>query len=417
MRIDDFDRICVVGLGRSGVALVNLLLDLGKKVKVSEVAEDKAFPSRLINDLIGKGVEFEFGGHSRNFFKDVQLSVLSPGVDLNSSSIRPIVLANNTPCVGEIEFSSWLTKSRIIAITGTNGKTTSSELTYQVLKHKYNRVFLGGNIGNPFSSFVLNTKPGDLIVLEISSFQLESIIEFRPYVAALLNIEPDHLDRYRDFKDYFQAKMNIFKNQQPDDWTILNKNIDFRAQIERAIKSRIVYFSQEFSNQNFSCVYRIAAVFGLTKTDCLEVFSRFKGLKHRLQVVARLNNVTFVNDSKATNPASTVWALVNTKSPLILIAGGKDKGLDYSSIRPYLKKVKKLNLFGEAAVNINQALGSKVETELFPSLDKAVLSSYRSANPGDTVLLSPMCSSFDMFSDYQERGDKFIEIVNSLGDN
>ena len=414
MRIDDFKKVCIVGWGRSGISLTNLLLGLGKEVKVSEAAEDKTFPPQLINDFARKGVKFEFAGHSKEFIKDAQLLILSPGVDLSSSPVKQIAQVYKIPCVGEIEFSSWLTKAKIIAITGTNGKTTCSELTYQLLKHTKRQVFLGGNIGKPFSSFVLDTKKKDLIVLEISSFQLESIIEFKPYLAAFLNIEPDHLDRYSDFKDYFQAKLNIFKNQDREDWAILNKNIDFRSQIEKAIKSQLVYFSKEFSNENFSCVYRIAAVFGLTKIDCLKVFSEFKGLRHRLEVVRELNKVTFVNDSKATNPSSTIWALKNTKAPIILLAGGKDKGLDYSSILPNLGKVKKVNLFGEAAVKIGEALGSKVETEIFSSLEEAVLSSYQGVASGDTILLSPMCSSFDMFSNYQDRGDKFIEIVNSI---
>lgn len=414
MRIDDFKKVCVVGWGKSGISLCNLLLHLGKEIKVSEAAEAKTFSSQLTDDFVKKGVRFEFGGHSQKFIKDTQLLILSPGVDIARSSILEIVQAHNIPYAGEIEFSSWLTTSKIIAITGTNGKTTSSELTYQILKHTKRRVFLGGNIGIPFSSFVLDTKKEDLIVLEVSSFQLESIIKFKPYVAAFLNIEPDHLDRYPDFKDYFQAKLNIFKNQDSQDWAVLNKKIDFRSQIERVIKSQLVYFSQEFSNENFSCVYRIAAIFGLTKIDCLKVFSEFKGLPYRLQVARKLNKITFINDSKATNPSSTIWALKNTKAPIILLAGGKDKGLDYSSILPHLKKVKRVNLFGEAAFKIREALGAKVETELFESLEEAVLSSYQGAESGDTILLSPMCSSFDMFSDYQARGDKFIEIVNSI---
>ena len=414
MNIDNFKKVCVVGWGRSGISLANLLLRLGKKVGISEIAEANSFPSQLINDFTSKGVEFEFGGHSEKFIKDAQLLILSPGVDLSSSVIKKIAQANNIPCVGEIEFSSWLTKAQIIAITGTNGKTTTSELIYQVLKRKERRVFLGGNIGRPFSSFVLETEEEDLVVLEISSFQLETTLKFKPYVVAFLNIEPDHLDRYSDFKDYFQAKLNIFKNQGREDWAVLNKNIDFRSQIEKVIKSQLVYFSQELSNENFSCVYRIASIFGLTKIDCLKVFSEFKGLRHRLQVARKLNKITFINDSKATNPSSTIWALKNTKAPIILLAGGRDKGLDYSSILPHLKKVKRVNLFGEAAVKIREGLGSGVETKVFQSLEKAVLSSYQEAESGDTILLSPMCSSFDMFSNYQDRGDRFIEIVNSI---
>jgi UDP-N-acetylmuramoylalanine--D-glutamate ligase len=340
--------------------------------------------------------------------------VLSPGVDIaNSSAIkysRELVI----PWVGEIELSFWLTEAKIIAITGTNGKTTTTHLTHQVLSKNKKRVFLGGNIGTPFSSFVLKTKKNDLIVLELSSFQLESILKFHPYVAAFLNIEPDHLDRYKDLKDYLDAKLNIFKNQDDDDWAVINKNINFRPKVESAIRSKKVYFSDEFSNENFSCVYKIASLFNLSKIDCLKVFSSFKGFAHRLQFTRNINGVDFINDSKATNPSSTVWALRNTKAPVILIAGGKDKGLDYSSILPYSNRIKKINLVGEASGKIKKALNTDKKIEIFSSLKAAVAASYKEASGGDTVLFSPMCSSFDMFRDYEERGDKFMTIVTGL---
>ncbi len=414
MRIDDFKEICVVGWGRSGISLCNLLLRLGKKVRISEIAEAGSFPDQLINDFIKKGVKVEFGGHSEKFIKAAKLLVLSPGVNPDRSPLSEIAQTHNIPCVGEIELSSWLTRAKLIAITGTNGKTTTAHLIYQLLKQREKRIFLGGNIGIPFSSFVLDTKKGDFIVLEVSSFQLETIVEFRPYVAAFLNIEPDHLDRYSDFRDYFQAKLNIFKNQEKGDWAILNKNMDFCTQVKKAVKSQTVYFSGEFPNENFSCAYKIAAVFGLGKADCGSIFSHFLGLPHRLQQIRQINKVTFINDSKATNPSSTAWALSNTKAPIILLAGGRDKGLDYSLIPSFLKKIKKVNLFGEASGKIKEALGFKIEVEIFPSLEEAVLSSHREAVPGDTILLSPMCASFDMFSDYEDRGNKFIEIVNNL---
>ena len=414
MRIDEYKEICVVGWGRSGISLCNLLLKLGKKVRITEIAEVGSFSDQLLNDFIKKGVKVEFGGHSEKFVRAAQLLVLSPGVNLDRSPLLEIAQTYNIPCIGEIELSSWLTRAKVVAITGTNGKTTTANLAYQLLKQSKKRVFLGGNIGIPFSSFVLDTEKEDLVVLEVSSFQLETIVNFRPYVAVFLNIEPDHLDRYSDFRNYFQAKLNIFKNQEKDDWAILNKNMDFCKQIKRSVKSQAVYFSGEFSNENFSCAYRIAAVFGLGKADCESVFSGFSGLPHRLQQIRQINKIIFINDSKATNPSSTVWALLNTKAPIILLAGGRDKGVDYSSILPCLKKIKKINLFGEASDKIKQALGAKIETEVFSSLEDAVLFSYKEAEPGDTILLSPMCSSFDMFSDYEARGDKFTEIVNNL---
>ncbi|MCK9615723.1 MAG: Mur ligase family protein [Candidatus Omnitrophica bacterium] len=414
MNIDNIKRVCVVGWGKSGFSLCNLLSTLKKEVRLTELKERKCFYPSLIDKLTGNGVSFEFGGHSENFLKGCQLIILSPGVDPLSSPIVKIANSLNIPYVGEVEFAYWLTKAKFVAITGTNGKTTTTFLTYRVLRENKKRVFLGGNIGIPVSSFILDTKKGDLIVLEISSFQLETILEFKPFVSALLNIEPNHLDRYPTFGDYFRAKMNIFKNQQQNDFAVLNKNIEMLSDIEKNLKSKIIYFSSEFENQNFSCIYRIATIFGLGKADCLHVFNNFKGIPHRLQIVRVINGVSFVNDSKSTNPSSTIWAFNNIKGDIILIAGGKDKGVDYKSIIPHISKVKKVNLFGQAAPKIEKALAGHIKTQIFPSLDDVVYASFKESSPKDTVLFSPMCSSFDMFKNYMERGRKFIEVVKSL---
>jgi len=403
-----------MGWGRSGLALCDLLLSLGKKVFVSEEKERGCFPAALVDSYRQRGVAFEFGGHSPRSLDGADLLLVSPGVDGVRSELFRQAQVRSIPCVGELEFASWLTKADIVAITGTNGKTTTAYLAREVLSQKNKRTFLGGNIGTPFSSFVSDTKKDDIVVLEVSSFQLETIIEFKPFVAAFLNIEPDHMDRYRNFESYLQAKLNIFRNQRPEDWAVLNKNMCYRNLLDKKVTSQIVYFSNEFSNENFSCVYRIAAVFGLSRTDCLPIFSQFKGLPHRLQVVRTVKGVTFVNDSKATNPSSTIWALRNIAAPIILLAGGKDKGLDYATLIPHLRRVKKINLFGESALKIQQALQDRVDLELCPSLYEAVQRSWRQARRGDTVLFSPMCASFDMFSDYEQRGAKFIELVNAL---
>jgi UDP-N-acetylmuramoylalanine--D-glutamate ligase len=421
MNIDNISKACIVGWGKTGIALANTLLSLRKKVMVTELSERNTFPNLLVNEFMKRGVKFEFGGHSEKFIKHAQIIILSPGVDLNHSSILNICRALNIPYVGEVEFSFWLTKAKFIAITATNGKTTTSFLTYRVLREKKKRVFLGGNIGIPLSSFVLNTKGRDLIVLEVSSFQLETILEFRPYVACLINVEPDHLNRYTSFKNYFEAKMNVFKNQKNDDWALLNRDIKFIKEIERRLNSKIVYFSSSFpsygnigANENFSCVYKIASIFGVPPYVCFKVFSNFKGLPHRLEFVRKLRGVTFINDSKSTTPSSTIWALNKINTPVILIAGGRDKGIDYSAVKPYLKRVKKINLFGESAHKIKESLNSSIPKEIFSSLHDTVVSSFKEANLEDTVLFSPMCSSFDMFSSYVERGRRFKEIVNSL---
>ncbi len=414
MNIDQFKRVAVIGWGKSGISLTHLLLSLGKKVKVTETKERKEFYPILIDRLKDQGVEFEFGGHSKDFLKDADLAVLSPGVDPYTSSAIKNCQELGISYFGEVEFSFWLTKAKFVAITGTNGKTTTTFLTHQVLKQQKKGVYLGGNIGIPVSSFILKTKLSDTVVVEVSSFQLETILEFRPYVAALLNVEPDHLDRYPSFKDYFKAKMNIFKNQTSSDWAVVNKSLPMLSDVKKCVRSQLVTFSDELSNENYSCIYRIAAVFGLSKVDCLNVLSSFKGLPHRMQEVAKINGVTFINDSKATNPASTVWALRNLKGPVVLIAGGKDKGLDYTEIKPFLGKVKQLNLFGQASEKINEVLGSLVETKIYKSLDEVVKASLDDASKGDTVLFSPMCSSFDMFLNYIQRGRMFVDVVKKL---
>ncbi len=414
MNLDNFKTIVVVGLGRSGASLAEFFCRLGKRVKITEKKNEDSFSSLLKNRLTSSGVELQFGGHSRRFIEDADLMVVSPGVDLATSEAVKYARELGVLTVGEIEVASWVTPAKIVAITGTNGKTTTSFLTYRVLKENNKNVYLAGNIGIPFSRYALTLKKNDIVVLEVSSFQLETIIEFRPYVACLLNIEPDHLDRYSDFSHYCESKMNIFRNQRECDWAVLNKNFLLRGDVERKIKAKKVYFSSELGNENYSAVYRIASIFRISKLDCFKVLSQFKGLPHRMQFVRRIRGVTFINDSKSTNPASTRWALQRTSSPVILIAGGKDKGVDFRGILPYLRRVKKVYLIGEAAKRIRECICSSVSVDISPELNDAVWKSFSDAESGDTVLFSPMCSSFDMFSSYVERGNEFMRIVHTL---
>lgn len=414
MDIDNFKNICIVGFRRSGISACQLLLSLGKRVRVTDEIDASNFSPFIIDRFKDLGVNFEFGAHTKDFIKDSDLVVLSPGVDIRNSLVCQFAKEFDILTVGELELASWLTRSKLIAITGTNGKSTTAFLTYRVLKSGKGNVYLAGNIGIPFSSCALKTKPKDIIVLEVSSFQLENIIEFRPFVACLLNLEPDHFDRYSSFNEYIEAKKNIFRNQKNSDWALLNKNLPLLESIRKQIKSRLLYFSSELHNENSSAVYRIGSIFGLTKLDCTKVISKFKGLPHRMQFVASIKGINFINDSKATNPASTVWAIKNINTPIILIAGGRDKDLDYSCLIPYLKKVKKINLFGEAAFKIKEVLSDHARTEVYKSLKEVILSSFSEAKEKDTVLFSPMCSSFDMFSNYIQRGNRFIKIVKEI---
>lgn len=414
MKQDLFKKVCVVGFKKSGMSVCKLALSLGKKVRVTETGSGERFPFYTIDKFKNWGVEFEFNQHSKNFIKDCDLVIVSPGVDMKNSLAVKIAHSLGILTVGEIEFASWFNKGDIIAITGTNGKTTTAFLTYLVLKNKTRHVYLGGNIGVPFSSFVLNTKSRDIVVLEVSSFQLETIREFKPKVSCVTNIEPDHFDRYAEFGEYVKAKRNIFRNQRGTDFAVLNRRMARETWI-REIRAKLKFFQNELDNENFSAAYKIASIFGVTKSSCQRVFTSFKGLPHRMQVVENIRGVTFINDSKATNPSSTIWALKNMKRPVILIAGGKDKGMNYHSVSPFLKNVKKINLFGEAKDKIKKSLNTYNNIiEIFPNLKETIISSFKEAREKDVILFSPMCASFDSFSDYKERGRFFIKVVKEI---
>lgn len=413
MDIKHIDTVCVAGWQKTGISLAKLLLALGKKVKVTESKKPECFSASLIKQFKDKGVSFEFGGHSKRFISGSDLVLLSPGIDFFESSLCEIIQGVRMPYTGEIEFASHFTQAKIIAITGTNGKTTTAYLTYLLLKKKKRKVYLGGNIGRPFSEIVLEAKKNDLIVLEVSSFQLESIVRFRPHVAVLLNVGPDHIDRHKSFDNYFKTKMKIFQSQKKDDWALASKSNVLFKNLSKSLKAKIVYFGGDFSDENLDCVYRIGRIFGIGKLDCLSLFSQPHSLPHRRQNIRVLNGVKFINDSKATNPSSTAYALKQLRVPVILIAGGRDKGLDYSLISSF-PQVKKINLFGEASLAIQKYLDKKVKCQKFETLKEAVFSAHKEAARGDVVLFSPMCASFDMFSDYRQRGNEFTRIVKSI---
>ncbi len=412
--IEKINRVCIAGWGKTGVSLAKLLLSLGKEVKVTEKGGRNNFSSSLIKNFQNKGVEFEFGRHSNNFISSAELLLLSPGINFSESSLNKIVKKNHMPYTGELEFASYFAKAKIIAITGTNGKTTTAYLAYLLLKKKKKKVYLGGNIGRAFSEIVPNAGKEDLIVLEVSSFQLETIHRFRPYIAALLNINSDHLTRHKSFNNYLKTKMKIFQNQKKSDWSLINRKSRLPKTFLPQLNSKVVYFGGEFSNDNFSCVYEIGKIFNLTKADCLSIFSEYRNLPYRQQEIKIINKVRFINDSKSTNPASTINALGPLQAPVILIAGGRGKGFSYAPLRRYSRKIRKVNLIGEAADKIRDDLSGKIKCQKFDCLKEAVLASYRESMGEGTVLFSPMCSSFDMFADYKERGRSFNRIVKNI---
>ncbi|MDD2679804.1 MAG: UDP-N-acetylmuramoyl-L-alanine--D-glutamate ligase [Candidatus Omnitrophica bacterium] len=407
-------QVLVVGLARSGVSCANLLYDLGAQVLVTD-NQDNANTRRNLSLLKSKEIKVELGKHSRDFVADKDLIVISPGVP---NDALPVIWAKaeNIPIISEIELAWILCPAQVIAITGTNGKTTVTTLIGKVLAAAGKNVFTCGNIGRPFCSEVQNMQAGDFVALEVSSFQLEYIDTFKPKVSLLLNLSRNHLDRYKDMAEYLTAKKRIFKNQTATDYLVLNYDDPVIRALAKEAKSKVSYFRKEEGlDPNQSAVLSVAAILGINKDLVMRVFGEFKGVEHRLEEVLKINGVRFINDSKSTTTEATVWALNNLSEPLILIAGGREKGNDYSEVAELAaKKVKTALVIGEAREKIKKAFSGKVNVLEAATLEEAVKKAYQLSLPGDCVLFSPMCKSFDMFSDYEERGRSFKNIVSEL---
>lgn len=440
-------KILVVGLARTGVSTARFLVSQGARVRVSDASPaDKL--ARSLEDLKGLDLEVETGRHSDEWFVSADLIVVSPGVPLE---IRPLQKAQEkgVEIISEIELASQFTDTPIIAITGTNGKTTTTTLIGDILKKSGRHVFVGGNIGNPLIECVMEGKKADFIVAEISSFQLEGIRDFRPHISILLNITEDHLDRYSSMEAYIQAKGLIYRNQDYTDYAIVNVDDILVKRLTKDIKPRRAGFSRErtvvdgiyhadgkiISRVKGEAIYdpekfrikgvhnienamaSIAAceIAGCGRDNIQEAIEAFHGLPHRVEFVADIDGVSYYNDSKGTNIGATMMALQGFKGNVILLAGGKDKGGDYGVMVPLMQeKVKGMVLFGEARDKISQSIGKYTDTVLANDLTEAMEVVRRSATKGDVVLLSPACSSFDQFSGYAERGRKFVELVNAM---
>ncbi len=407
-------KVSVIGLARSGVACANLLYRLGADVSVTDIKDDEQV--RLhVSGLCSQDISLELGRHTPSVIKGRDLIVVSPGI---SDEAMPLVWAKEfgIPVIGEIEFAWSLCPASVIAVTGSNGKTTVTTLIGKVLEKKGKRVFVCGNIGNPFSGEVDKMQEGDFVSLEISSFQLEKITTFRPAIAVLLNFSRNHLDRYKDMEEYLKAKKRIFLNQQESDHLVLNRRDASSAAISREARSQIVYFNQDDTvNQNQSAVMAVGSLLGIENDLMQEVFKEFKGVEHRMEFVAEINKVRFINDSKATTVDSALWALRSIPGPVILIAGGKDKGNDYRVILDAARqKVKYAVLIGQAKEKMKLAFQGQLPFDEANSLPDAVRKASRLAEAGDSVLLSPMCASFDMFTDYEHRGRVFKQAVGEL---
>jgi UDP-N-acetylmuramoylalanine--D-glutamate ligase len=444
-------KVGIFGMARSGLACATLLKKLGAEVFVTDIKPSNLLTSEIAQ-LADLDIDFEIGGHTSKAITNKDYLVISPGVPLHIPMLKE-AQEMGVPIFSEIEVAFWLTEARIVGITGSNGKTTTTTLVGEILKEEKRESQIGGNIGIPFSSLVEKVSKDGVIVLELSSFQLERIEEFRPQVSVVLNISPDHLDRHSDLKSYIDAKLRIFENQTDSDFAVLNaddknsmelalysasKKIFFSTQKElengafvkegmllyringkeeKIIETKDVAIKGPHNLSNAAAACAICAILEVSPLSMRETLKWFKGVEHRLEEVATLSGVKFVNDSKATNVESVWYALQSVEKPIILIAGGKDKGGDFTKLRELVQdRVKALVLIGEAKDKIASALSDLISTIHSDSLEEAVELSFKNAQAGDTVLLSPACASFDMFKDYEHRGEVFKSSVKQLAE-
>ncbi|MFQ6002906.1 MAG: UDP-N-acetylmuramoyl-L-alanine--D-glutamate ligase, partial [Candidatus Zixiibacteriota bacterium] len=425
-------KVGIFGMARSGLACAKLLKSLGAQIFVTDMKPSNLLTSEIaqLSDL---NIDFETGNHTSRAIANKDYLVISPGVPLDIPILKE-ARKRGIPIFSEIEIAFWLSDAKIVGITGSNGKTTTTTLVGEILKEDKKESQIGGNLGIPFSSLVGEVSKEGIMVLELSSFQLERIEEFRPYVSVVLNITSDHLDRYPDLKSYIDAKLRIFENQTEEDFAVLNaddknsmelalysasKKIFFSTQKElelgafvkdgmlfnkingkeeKIIETKDIGIKGPHNLSNAAAACAICAILEVNPLSMRETLKRFKGVEHRLE--------------------DSVWyALQSIEKPIILIAGGKDKGGDFTKLRELVKnRVKTLVLIGEAKEKIGDALSHLVSTLYSDSLEEAVELSFKKAKAGDTVLLSPACASFDMFEDYQQRGDIFKSSVKNLAE-
>jgi UDP-N-acetylmuramoylalanine--D-glutamate ligase len=443
-------RVLVVGLGKSGLAAARFLKSKGARVTVSD-----ARPATLIAELpvlLDEGISVEAGSHGLLTFRRQDLIVVSPGVPANVPELKQ-VRAMGMRIIGEMELGAAFLEGEIVAITGSNGKTTTTTLVGEILKASGRPVLVGGNIGTPVTEMVASTTPDTWSVLEVSSFQLETIETFKPRIALVLNITPDHLDRHGSFEAYAAVKARITEFQTAEDFLVLNAE-DVNAQLVAAkTKAQIYWFSARrqikqgafvhgdgiyflakeggkpepvmpvaeiplagaHNVENVLSAVCAARLAGVDAETIRAAVKAFKAVEHRLEFVRELGGVRYFNDSKATNVDATVKAVESFGGGIHLILGGKDKDSDYAVMGPLLReRVKTVITIGSAAEKIERELAGVVKIEAAETMQRAVTLAHEQASAGDTVLLAPACASFDQFENYEHRGRVFKELVMAL---
>ena len=440
-------RVLVVGLGKSGVASALFLKAHGARVTVS----DSKPPDELqeaIPTLLDAGITVETGGHGERTFQGQDLIVVSPGVPVDAPQLVQ-ARALGEKVIGEIELAAVFFPGEIVAITGSNGKTTTTTLAGEILAAGGLSTVVGGNIGTPAISLVERASAETTAVLEVSSFQLETIQTFRPRIAVVLNVTPDHLDRHRTFAAYTDAKARIFENQRSEDFAVLNADDPTCVAMATRTKAGVFWFSRKkevkqgayvhdgqirfrdakgqreimllseiplkgaHNVENVLAAVCAGALSGVDPANIHKAVAGFKAVEHRLEYVATVRGVEYYNDSKATNVDATIKALESFPANIHLILGGKDKGSDYSVLNDLLRqRVKRVYTIGAAAAKIESQI--KAEIVHAETLENAIKRASEAAQPGDIVLLAPACASFDQFRSYEHRGKVFKEAVKAL---
>lgn len=442
-------NVLIVGLGKSGIAAAKFAAERGAKVTVTDIRSESELKKEL-KALKDVKMATQFGNHGEELFEKTDFVIVSPGVPVD---IPGIVRVTNRgiPVVNEMELALREISTPVIAVTGTNGKTTTTELIGHLLENSGIKRCVAGNIGTPLVSIVDEANAADWLVLEVSSFQLETMESLKPAVAVWLNATPDHLDRHESFESYVDLKAKLFTPLTNESWGIYNAADEIVRDAVLPSKATLVPFDATgtrkdggwyesgdlwadvgsrgrfrfdlrhvilegcHNRENMLGAILAVLIAGGTHDAIQGGLESFRGLPHRLEFVAEVNGVRFYDDSKATNVGATVRALDAFAEPVVLIAGGQDKGSDFTQLRTWIKEgVKRLVLIGQAADTIQNAIGAATETVRAKTLDEAVKTAWDSSDPGDVVLLSPACASFDMFRDYAARGDAFKDSVKTI---
>ncbi|MDR1701191.1 MAG: UDP-N-acetylmuramoyl-L-alanine--D-glutamate ligase [Sporomusaceae bacterium] len=447
----DAKKILVIGAGISGVAAALVLNGLGAKVTLNDSKSKEHFQSHL-TILETAGVNLVFGRQDEDLLRGIDYLVVSPGVPIGIPVIKA-AREKGIVVMSEIEVAYRLSQADILAVTGTNGKTTTTALLGEMMKTTGKEVFVGGNIGTALSELTVNSRAGDIVVAEVSSFQLEGVIDFCPRVAVLLNITPDHLDRHQTMANYQAMKERLFAQQTGADFAVLNYDDEKVRAIGAKLNSQVFYFSrrQKLSQgifvengkikiswqgkkivlcpvtalkipgnhnvENALAAAGAAFLSGAQGENICQILASFPGVEHRIELAAAIGGVAYYNDSKATNPESAIKALEAFSETIILIAGGRDKNTDLTEFMTLAaQKVTSLILLGEASERFAQAAQKQCVKNIqqVSSLDAALTLAQQTATPGSVVLLSPACASYDMFDNFEARGREFKKLVANL---